>query len=116
MIMTRILGKRAPRGLMVDHIDRNPLNNTRENLRLATARQNAANRTRRQRATGKYTGVYAKKSGKWEVRVSMPTKSGYKRISLGTYASEEEAARKYNEWMLEQHGEFANINQITAGD
>lgn len=96
-----------PEKMIVDHKDRNPINNSLDNLRLATVSQNTINRTRQKHR--KYTGVYAPRNGKkWEARTSHKGKA----ISLGWYESEIEAAKAYNQYALEKFGEFAVLNPL----
>lgn len=50
-------GNVVPDGYVIDHENRNPLDNRRGNLRLLTYTQNAANRTKMDNASSKYYGV-----------------------------------------------------------
>lgn len=53
----------------IDHIDRNPLNNQRTNLRAATNSQNSMNRTKQNSTSSKYIGVdWERHSRKWRTR------------------------------------------------
>ncbi|MBR3739488.1 MAG: HNH endonuclease [Clostridia bacterium] len=65
--------------LPVDHINRNPLDNRKNNLRVVTHGQNAAN-------NGK-AGVSQLKNGKWIASCMR----NYKNIYIGTFLSREEA-------------------------
>jgi HNH endonuclease len=49
----------APKGVQVDHIDRNPLNNSRENLRLTDETGNARNRGLNSKNKSGHAGVCA---------------------------------------------------------
>jgi hypothetical protein len=72
--------------LLIDHIDRNKLNNNIENLRPATTQQNAFN-------TAAKGCSYHKKSGKWQASIRINGKLIY----LGLYDTEEEGHAKYLE-------------------
>jgi hypothetical protein len=100
----------APKGMDVDHIDRNGLNNHRNNLRLATRYQNIANSAkRRSPSTSRYRGVFWNKlCGKWSAQITTDGQS----VHLGVYDSEEDAARAYNVALLGKAGEFALPNAL----
>jgi hypothetical protein len=101
----------APPGLMVDHQDRDGLNNQRSNLRLATPSQNAANRAKNANPTSSlYKGVYFVNrenwTGHWQAYVSV----NRSRVNLGYFETEEEAARAYDSAARFHYGEFAYLN------
>lgn len=92
----------------VDHKDGDGLNNRRENLRIATQRQNTQNRHRKKTdASSKYKGVY------WHTRDLVwgaQIETSEKNLYLGSFNSEEEAARAYDTKARELFGEFAAPN------
>jgi hypothetical protein len=51
----------CPKGLFIDHIDGNPLNNKKNNLRVVTTQQNAQNRALMPNNKTGYRGVYFEK-------------------------------------------------------
>jgi hypothetical protein len=95
-----------PADLYVDHIDGNPLNNTRANLRLATNSQNQAN-TQRRRGRSPYRGVaWNSRQGKWQVSIMIDGKRRY----IGLYADDRVAAMAYDEVAFDHFGEYARLN------
>lgn len=92
-----------PKGKYVDHADRNGLNCTRENMRIATKGQNAHNTLYKNR-TG-YRGVEKLKTC---YRATIMV-SGYKQF-LGTFATDVEAAQAYDDACKASYGEFAVLN------
>lgn len=97
-------------GVYVDHINNDPMDNRRENLRLATRRQNASNvRKTYSKTSSIYKGVSWKKNArKWLAEIS-PNRQ---RINLGVFDKEKDAARAYNEAAVKYFGEFARLNVI----
>ena len=75
-----------PGDLLVDHINRDSLDNRLENLRLLTRADNRRNSDRNKYAKHKYKGVYPN-GKKW---IARPTIDG-KLKSLGTFDTQEEA-------------------------
>ncbi len=100
-----ILGAR--KGLVVDHIDHNGLNNRKRNLRLCTRRQNNHNQRPHAGKTSRYKGVYWKKSAnKFVAQIHIQGK----KIWLGYFTDEIEAAKAYDKKAAEFYGEFAYLN------
>jgi hypothetical protein len=91
----------------VDHINGERADNRWANLRLATRSENLKNAKSRQGASSSYLGVYRdKRRQKWCARI---TASG-KRICLGSFSCEAEAARTYDAAARIYHGDFARPN------
>lgn len=99
----------APKGKQVDHVDRDGLNNRRENLRLCSQSQNNANRSVPQ-GTGGYRGVFLVPSGKYRASITNGKRTGARVQNLGTYKTAEEAARAYDAAAHARFGEFATLN------
>ena len=129
----------APKGMCVDHINHDGLDNRRENLRICTYSQNSQNKRLRVDSRSGYKGVYeypeghiikqkqkyihtrkGKPTGKvsyhiYEIKVKKRLKAhikpkGQKRIQLGHYLTAEEAAKAYDKKAKELYGEFAELN------
>jgi hypothetical protein len=95
-----------PEGKLVDHKDRNPRNNRRENLRIATGSQNQYNQGMRDNNTSGHKGVHwNKRLKKWQATI----RHEGKQIHLGFFTVLEAAAKAYREAALKYHGEFANL-------
>ena len=93
-----------PSGYEVDHIDRDVLDNSIENLRLATRAQNNQNcKVRKDNSSGVKGVHYHKPTGKWVARISVDNK----RLSLGSFTSIVDAENKINYIRKKIHKEFA---------
>ncbi len=91
---------------IVDHKNRDTLDNRRSNLRFATSSQNAINTVRPVGVSG-YRGVYFHpQSGRWNAKIGV---NGAFR-SFGYFLDAESAARAYDAGALGIYGEFAVLN------
>jgi hypothetical protein len=81
----------GPAGMIVDHIDHDPLNNLRSNLRIATQGQNMQNKRKAVGTSSQYRGVSYTR-GKYQASIGINDK----RLRIGSYEVEKEAARAYD--------------------
>ncbi len=99
----------CPKGLTVDHINRNPFDNRKTNLRICTLKQNGANQSISTRNKSGFKGVHwCKHKNRWRSIII----TGGKRYHVGYFSDKIEAAKRYNEKAKELFGEFAYINKI----
>ena len=101
-----------PEGMVVDHKNRNGLDNQKANLRICTQSENCRNAfKRRGKASSRFRGVNLyRPTGRWMARVGIHGK----RIFLGYFDTEIEAARAYNKAAKEHHGGFACLNEVPS--
>lgn len=98
----------APKGVDVDHVDGNRLNNQKSNLRLCTRQQNSFNSKKRKQLSG-YRGAYfipGRMKHPWVARYGY----NYKTFNIGYFSTAIEAAKAYDMKVKELYGEFANLN------
>jgi stress response protein YsnF len=96
-----------PDNLLVDHQNSDGLDNRRQNLRLATKSQNGCNSRKRKNTSSVYIGVHLrKKQNRWETSI----RHNEKRIFLGSFKNEFDAAKVYDAAAKKYHGEFARLN------
>lgn len=85
----------APKGMHVDHINRDKLDNRRSNLRVATPSQNAHNTGIKVTNKSGFKGVsYSVRDKRWLAQV----KINYKNIVLGRFKDKESAIKCRREW------------------
>lgn len=104
MIMNASVGE----NIYIDHIDNNPLNNQRSNLRRADRFQNQQNR-KTNKGNTLPKGIRLLPSGKYNVRIQ----AFGKRVVVGTFDTLEEAVEERNRVAGHQHGEFMNPSYIS---
>ena len=103
-----IMGK-PPKGLFVDHINHNGLDNRKDNLRFVTQAQNNQSSRSHKNSTSDYKGVFwLKQRNKWRALIG----NKGKQIRLGDFTCEHEAALAYNKKAKELFGEYALLNEV----
>jgi len=100
----------APCEMLVDHVNCDKLDNRKQNLRVCDHKGNSRNRiSPNQMKPDRYKGAYfVKKTKKWVAKIKLDGK----KIHLGYFFTEIEAANAYNKAAKELFGQFANLNQI----
>ena len=107
----RALLKAGP-GEIVDHINRNSLDNRRANLRMASSQVNNINRGKNKTwkgrpTTSKYKGVsWDRKREMWNSYIRCNDKKKH----LGYFTVEKDAARAYDAMAYELYGDYAYLN------
>lgn len=104
-----LMGNPAPTRFVtvVDHENRDTLDNRRTNLRIATHSQNTINSKLVAGKTSKFRRVsWHKESSRWEAYVTI----NRQQIRIGSFKDELEAAWMHDQWAIELHGDFAQLN------
>ena len=92
--VAQLMGLKIPEGFEIDHIDRNPSNNQRFNLRVASRRLQQHNRGMQKNNTSGFIGVYFGKRNTNNLWVAQMWIDG-KNKNLGCFKTPEEASEIY---------------------
>jgi len=96
-----------PPDLVVDHRNCDGLDNRKQNLRFATHAQNTRNRRKKKNGSSQFLGVYFnKEKSTWDSQLM----HNGKKIWVGRFDNEIDAAKAYDETARKYHGEFARLN------
>ncbi len=106
IMLHRHLLRISDKKVLVDHINTNRLDNTRNNLRVCNNSQNLANRPANNGR--KFKGVcWDSSRGKFAAGITV----NYKKYFLGRFENEIDAAIAYNIAAIKHFGEFAYLNK-----
>lgn len=97
-----------PKGVQIDHIDGNSLNNRVENLRLATNAENSRNRKLQPNNSSGAAGVRKRSSGRWDARIGSSSHGTMKYI--GSFTTKAEAIAARMEVEAQMFGQFTRSN------
>ncbi len=100
-----LLGKQEE-GYVIDHINRNKLDNRLENLRIITAKENSYNRTKSVSSKNSYKGIIQKPNNKYYACISKDKIKS----EIGPFDTEEDAAKMYDLMAEDLFGEHAGKN------
>lgn len=102
----------APKGMCIDHINHNTLDNRKTNLRICTNAENQRNsRKHFDGITSKYKGVSWKKHAKkFVAKIRYCGKDKH----LGYFDNELDAAIAYNNAAIKYYGEYAKLNEVNV--
>lgn len=106
IVMERVIGKQLAPKAQVDHEDNNPANNQRFNLRIATGAENARNRKLNSNSRTGFKGVSINRFGTFTAYIRVNNHQ----LHIGNFDDKEYAGSLYDQWALELHGSFANLN------
>lgn len=106
MKMHKMIMGRVEKGMVIDHINRNRLDNRITNLRICTAKENSYNTKKKESSTQKYKGIKQQSNNLWSAIV---TKDG-KKYTIDDIPTEKEAAIIYDTMAEELFGKFAGKN------
>lgn len=101
-----LIGKPEP-GMVVDHKNKNKLDNRRENIHFVSMSQNSQNIPKRKNTSSTYIGVcWNKRLKRWKVTVQNK--------HCGYFEDEVEAAKTYDKWAIKVFGETAATNNLLS--
>lgn len=105
IVLERILQRSLEKDELCDHVDGNPHNNRRDNLRIATRSQNSINSKCYKSNTSGCTGVVRNKGrgNPWIVTINVKGQ----RIYLGIFSTYEDAVKARKMAEKEYHGDYA---------
>lgn len=111
---------KAEKGVIIDHVNHNGLDNRRCNIRFCNASENRKNCI--PYGSSKFLGVNKHITKTKSIKKDRPNvvyireywraaiKINGVQTHLGLFKNEEDAARRYDEAARKHHGEFANLN------
>lgn len=91
----------AVQGQKVDHVDSDPFNNQKSNLRFCSQSQNLANKRVFNRRISRFRGIY-RVGKKWAAKCH--------RKYIGCFSTDIEAAKAFDKAAYDHFGQFATLN------
>lgn len=91
----------------IDHVNGSKVDNRSCNLRFVNHCQNRVNVGKKKNTKNKFKGItFNKRKNKWQAQIG----HNYKNITIGSFDSQEDAAKAYDKKAQELYGEYARLN------